>query len=316
MPPTVSINLCCYNSEKYLRETLESIVNQSFNDWELVVVNDGSADTTESIIFEYRDKGYPIVYKYQENQGLGAARNEAIRQSNGEYIAFVDHDDLWLPKKLEKQIELFNQNDKLGLVYCDTMFFNEKGDLFNIYAKDKPPRGMAFSQLLRKYVLSLETVLIRKKVLESTGVFEPKMTMAEEYDLFLRIAYKYPIDYVDEVLAKYRIHYNNYTWGKEMEGIREERETLTRLESFVPDFRLIYKEEIAFREKGLAIREGMAFWKENKRKEAKKMFDKVVSEYGGLISRLLSIFVIFMDYRLFRTILRIINYKKEYFLFG
>ena len=113
--PTVSINLCCYNGEKYLREALDSIINQTYKDWELVIINDGSKDSTESIIYEYIKQGYPIVYHYQENHGLGYSRNEALKRSHGEYVAFIDHDDVWMPEKLEKQIPLFYKNPKMAI---------------------------------------------------------------------------------------------------------------------------------------------------------------------------------------------------------
>ena len=106
MAPLVSINLCCYNSEKYLRETLDSIVNQTYKDWELVIINDGSTDATELIIQEYQARSYPIVYHYQKNNGLSKSRNKALQLSKGKYIAFIDHDDIWIAEKLQKQILL------------------------------------------------------------------------------------------------------------------------------------------------------------------------------------------------------------------
>ena len=104
MTPLVSINLCCYNGARHLRETLDSIIAQTFKDWELVFINDGSTDATGSIIEDYIRRGHPIIYRSRENRGLGYSRNEAIRCSQGQYLAFVDADDLWMPEKLEKQI--------------------------------------------------------------------------------------------------------------------------------------------------------------------------------------------------------------------
>ncbi len=162
MNPKVSINLCCYNSEKYLRETLDSIVNQTYNDWELIIINDGSSDSTESIIHEYIKQEYPIIYHYQENKGLGFSRNEALKRSQGKYIAFIDHDDLWMPEKLEKQIPLFERDSKIGLVFCDTIFFNEKGKSKRDYSQKKYWTGWCFSELLTDYFLSMPTVVIRR----------------------------------------------------------------------------------------------------------------------------------------------------------
>ncbi len=107
MPPKVSINLCCYNGEKYLEETLQSIFLQKYKNWELVVVNDGSTDSTERIIRRHEAAGLPIVYHYQKNAGLGSARNKALQLSSGSYIALIDQDDIWLPEKPEKQVRDF-----------------------------------------------------------------------------------------------------------------------------------------------------------------------------------------------------------------
>ena len=117
MNPRVSINLCCYNSERYLRETLDSIVSQTYKDWELIIINDGSSDATESIVSEFIKRGHPIVYHYQANKGLALSRNEALKRSRGEYIAFIDHDDLWMPEKLEKQILALESNPEIDFFY-------------------------------------------------------------------------------------------------------------------------------------------------------------------------------------------------------
>ena len=89
-----SINICCYNSSKFIKESIESILKQSFKDWEIVIINDGSTDNTEKIIFDYINSGYPIKYFYQKNAGYASARNKAIDLSEGKWIVILDHDDL------------------------------------------------------------------------------------------------------------------------------------------------------------------------------------------------------------------------------
>lgn len=212
MCPTVSINLCCYNSEKYLEETLQSIFSQTYTDWELVIVNDGSGDSTETIVQKHISEGWPIVYEFQENAGLGNARNKALSLSRGAYIAFIDHDDIWLPRKLEKQIPIFEGNAGVGLVFCDSIFFDQRGRNWNVYRRRKPPRGYVFRELLARYFLSLETVVIRRAALASLDEwFDGAFTMVEDMDLFLRLAYYHEMDYVDEPLAKWRIHPESLT---------------------------------------------------------------------------------------------------------
>ena len=207
MPPSVSINLCCYNSEKYLRETLDSIVSQTYKDWELVIINDGSSDSTEKIIREYIVQDYPIVYHYQENKGIGASRNEALKRSQGEFIAFIDHDDIWLPDKLEKQIPLFHDQE-VCLVFSNYMAIYPNGKKVLGSAFFSFHRGNIFKQLLKNNFIVLSTAVVRKAIANEHNGF-PHYRYSEEYELFLKIAKKYRIDFVGEPMAEFRYHQTN-----------------------------------------------------------------------------------------------------------
>lgn len=235
--PTVSINLCCYNSEKYLRETLQSIVNQTYKDWELVIINDGSSDSTESIITEYKNKGYPIIYHYQTNMGLAASRNKALDLSQGKYIAFIDHDDIWLPKKLEEQINVMG-NGCYALCYGGVTYIDKNSkEIGRRIPKNKS--GFLFDRFLEKYDTDLPTVMIRKSMLgDGNLAFDENIVASEDYCLFMQIAANHEIAVINKILAKYRIHDNSLTnksidkwadeWGytldiicKRNDGIRE-----------------------------------------------------------------------------------------------
>jgi glycosyltransferase involved in cell wall biosynthesis len=210
MMAKVSINLCCYNSEKYLRETLDSIMNQTYKDWELVIINDGSTDSTESIINEYIKQGYPIIYYYQENHGLGYSRNKAIEFSRGEYIAFIDHDDVWLQGKLEKQVAILKNKPSIDFLY--TNYFTIKNNRKDLYLKDKQPEGFVFEQFILFYPVGILTVMVRKSILDTLGLFfDENLRYAEDYDLFIRLLMKSQAAYIDEALAIYRIHNNMST---------------------------------------------------------------------------------------------------------
>lgn len=211
MPPKVSVNLCCYNSEKYLEKTLESIFNQTFTDWELVIVNDGSSDSTEEIIKRHTHDGKRIIYYSQSNAGLGNARNKAIELSSGEFIALIDHDDLWMPEKLEAQLKLFKENPNLGLVYCDGDLIDACGIPKVRHSIEYPPaQGYIFDRLVVCSFIPPVSVMISRKVFDDVGSF-PSFYTAEEYDLFLKIAYQYPVGYVEKPLFKYRMHEENLT---------------------------------------------------------------------------------------------------------
>ncbi len=239
MAPTVSINLCCYNSKKYLRETLDSIVNQTYKDWELVVINDGSSDLTESIIKEYIDKGYPIVYHYQENHGLGYSRNEALKRSSGEFIAFIDHDDIWLPEKLEKQVPLFNDS-KIDFVYSNFYKFDDKGKR-RLVSKNTKQEGNLFESLLCLYDIGILTVILRAVSLKKLDkLFDPILHLAEEYDLFMRLLYCSQAIYMPEPLAMHRVHSNMSTrlyWREFSEEIESVNNNFKNID---PSFSKIY----------------------------------------------------------------------------
>jgi glycosyltransferase involved in cell wall biosynthesis len=273
MPPIVSINLCCYNSEKFLRETLDSIINQTYKDWELVIINDGSADSTESIIYEYIEKGCPIVYHYQSNHGLGYSRNEAVRRSSGEYIAFIDHDDIWMPRKLERQIPLF-ADPEVGLIYSDAIYFNEDGDSSILYQSNAHYTGRCFRQLLTDYFLCLQTVVIRKAALDSlTHWFEAEFNMCEDPDLFTRIGYKWKLAMINEPLAKWRVHSLSQTWtvGKGVRFADELNAMLEKYEKIIPNFSADYAHEIALLRMKNGINKAMFMWRDGKNNEARRI---------------------------------------------
>jgi len=208
--PNVSVIMNCLNGEKYVREALDSVRKQTYKDLEVVFWDNASRDGSAGIA-----KGYGSMVRYfksEKTSPLSLARNRAIGEARGRYLAFLDCDDVWLPRKLEKQIPLFARNPRVGLVFSDTIFFEKDGEAGRVYAKYKPPRGAAFRELLANYFLSLETVVVRRDALESLPEwFDQRFEVVEEKDVFLRLAHRYEIDYVDEPLAKWRVHEESWT---------------------------------------------------------------------------------------------------------
>lgn len=311
----VSVNIPVYNGSDYIRDTLESVLAQTVKDFEIIIIDDGSNDGSGQVIKEFKDSR--IKYFFQENKGIGAARNAAIEMSQGEYIAFLDQDDLWLPTKLEEELAMFDKGRDIGLVFCNTIFFSYKGDLFSYYGKEKPPQGMVFRQLLRKYFLSLETVMVRRSVLETVGLF-PDYMMAEEYDLFLRIAYKFPFGYVDKALSKYRLHDKNYSWGRELEEIKEIRMTIDTLCHNIPEFENIYAKELLEKGEDLSFSEAIVHWRSNNLPEAKRIILRLAKTHPSpkIITTLLLIFLFkFKTYDRLSMLLKG-RRKKNIFLWG
>ncbi|MCX5809249.1 MAG: glycosyltransferase [Proteobacteria bacterium] len=245
MPPKVSINLCCYNSEKFLQETLKSIEEQTFTDWELVVINDGSSDSTESIIMEFKSRGFPVLYHYQENRGLGYSRNRAIELSSGEYIAFIDHDDMWLPEKTVKQVDVVKSCQDVDLVYSN-LFVTKKGRQ-TLFHKKRQSSGYVFDKFLRYYPVSISTVMIRKRSLDRLGVFfDSNLILTEEFDLFMRVLYGSKAAYIDQPLAVYRIH-PGMSSIKYIEKFPDEMAyTIGKFKEMDPSFEVKYSSELDY----------------------------------------------------------------------
>jgi len=272
MTPKVSVNLCCYNGERFLSEALASVFAQTYTNWELVIVNDGSTDSTDSIIRAAIEKGYPIKYENSAvNRGLSNSRNRCLDLSSGEYIAFLDQDDLWLPEKLAKQVELLDSNSELALIYTDALaFYQESGESFPLFTR-KPVRGKAFRSHLCYYNVPLQTVLLRKSILDAVGErFDPNLRLAEDMDIFLRILYRYPVEFSSEMLTKIRFHDKNTSrlfikdWPAEMEIILE------KFLSKEPGFSEEYSDEINIFRSRIALRRAIPEIEAGNGQEARK----------------------------------------------
>lgn len=207
--PKVSVVIPIYNAEKFISETIESVMAQTCSDWEIIAVDDGSTDKTPEILRSYKKRlSKKMRVITQENSGLSITRNVAISAAKGGYVAFLDHDDLWVPEKLEKQVKLLDSNKELGMVYSDSYMIDEKGDLKKdtFFGKIKPSRGNVFDKLFYVNFIPCLTVITRKEMLKKVGQFDPRYKISEDHDMFLRIAECYPVDFIEQPLAKYRLH--------------------------------------------------------------------------------------------------------------
>jgi len=193
----------------YLPNAIDSILGQTFKDYEIIVVDDGSTDNTKALLSKFNGK---IKYLYQDNKGPSSARNLGIKESEGQYIGFLDADDAWLSEKLEKEVNFLDKNTDFGMVTCDayaTEARNERIIVPSMAAQRRMHSGFVLKKVLRENFLLMLNVLIRREVLDDIGLFDEKRLFCEDYDLWVRVAKKYKIGYVNEVLAKYRIHGSN-----------------------------------------------------------------------------------------------------------
>lgn len=219
--PLVSVIMNCRNSSRYLSQALDSIYRQTFKDYEIIFWDNQSSDGSGEIALSY---GEPLCYFRGDTYlPLGAARNAAIEKARGKYLAFLDCDDIWLPEKLEKQVRLLESNEGLGLVYSDCHLIDSNGNYRKntYFSSHKPFRGHVFNELLFDDFIPLLSAIIRKEMLNKVGVFNPRYEIAEEYDLWLRIAQYYHIDFVEQPLAEYRIHGESVSSAKQAEMIDE-----------------------------------------------------------------------------------------------
>jgi len=221
-PPKVSVIIPTYNRAHLIGKAIKSVLNQTYKDFEVIVVDDGSTDNTEEIVKSFTDfKIHYICHKH--NRGASAARNTGIKASRGEYIAFLDSDDEWLPEKLDKQMKTFNsESSEVGVVYTGDYYVDEKDKKVK---KVHIPRkeGYIYENLLRaEDVIYISTVLIKNECFKKVGVFDEDLPTSEDYDMWFRIAKYYKFRYVKDLLVVCLIHNNQMTANSEImiEGVK------------------------------------------------------------------------------------------------
>ena len=218
--PLVSIIMNCYNGETYLRESIESVLSQTYENWELIFWDNRSVDKSAKIFKSYDDKRFRYYYAPQHTL-LYEARNEAIKKSSGEFIAFLDTDDFWEKDKLELQLPLF-KDPKVGVVYGNFFVVNEKLNTKKIFLKKKKPRGFVLDDLLKDYCTGLLTLVIRKSFLDSyQPVFDNSFHIMGDFDLMIRMSVKYKFDCVEKPIASYRVHEKSETLLNRSRQIKE-----------------------------------------------------------------------------------------------
>jgi glycosyltransferase involved in cell wall biosynthesis len=199
--PKVSVIIPSYNAMAYLPETLESVLRQTFTDFEALIINDGSSDNIVEWVSGVKDTRVKLIS--QENQGLPGARNTGIAHAQGEYIAFLDADDLWEPTKLEKQVRYLDENPAVGLVHTPMLLVDAQGKSTGRFMGSNA-EGDVWQQLITKNIIACPSVMVRRCCFETVGVFDQNLRSIEDWDMWLRIAVHYPFGLIKEPLAYYR----------------------------------------------------------------------------------------------------------------
>lgn len=204
--PAVSVIIPTYNRRGYILETLESVWAQTYPDYEVLVVDDGSTDGTAELLEPYAQAGR-LRYISQANQGASAARNHGIRLARGRYLAFLDSDDLCLPERLEKQAACLDAHPEIGLVHSHYAKFDDSGA--DLGRRDTSWfSGRVYPQILLEWSVLLppSCVMLRAEALQAAGLFDTSIRWGEDLDLWRRISRRYPFGCVPEVLLRQRVH--------------------------------------------------------------------------------------------------------------
>ena len=218
--PKVSVVIPCFNGEAYLSQTLDSVVKQSFCNYEIIVIDDGSTDSTSDIVIEFQKRfSSKIKYYLQENQGVAVARNSGIRNARGEYIAFIDADDEWTADKLQAAVEVLDANSDVILVHTKVQYISEKGELLETVAhKTENQSGRLFKKLyLRKANIATSSVIFRRGVVERGAIFDENLTRlgCEDRDFWLQVSKIGIIAYINKVQVKYKVRGGSLSRNRE-----------------------------------------------------------------------------------------------------
>ncbi|WP_010479312.1 glycosyltransferase family 2 protein [Thermococcus zilligii] len=217
--PTVSVIIPTYNRAKLLKRAINSVLNQRFGDFELIVVDDASPDNTPEVV-ESIDDGRIRYIRLKKNSGGPVARNTGIKKARGKFIALLDDDDEWLPNRLELQVKKFEDLEKgFGVVYGGFYYVAQQDG--RILGRRLPKyKGDVYGYLLKENFIGSPTLLIRRECFKKAGLFDPALTSSQDWDMWLRIARYYKFDYVDEIIAKYYVHGRqiSFNMGKYIPG--------------------------------------------------------------------------------------------------
>jgi glycosyltransferase involved in cell wall biosynthesis len=223
--PLVSIIMNCYNGEKFLKEAINSVLTQTYENWELIFWDNQSVDQSKDVFKSFSDNRLKYFYAPKHTL-LYEARNFAFKEVSGEFVAFLDVDDWWIPEKLEKQIPLFSDAN-VGLVCGNFLVVNEIKGNTKISWEGQKPTGWILNELLEDYFVGLLTIILRRKVFDSLEYpFNPHYHIIGDFDLTIRIAENWKIGCVQESISFFRFHGNN-------ESVLQNQLYLTEMESWL-----------------------------------------------------------------------------------
>ncbi len=237
----VSIIMNCHNGEKFLSESLKSVLNQTYRNWEIIFFDNVSNDSSKEILKKFNDKRIKY-FRTNELLDLYNARNLAIEKCNGDYISFLDTDDLWVPDKLDKQLNFIKQNKQFKIVYSNYYVLNDKKKKKFVKHKMQLPSGSITQKLLDYYSLGIATVLLEKSIFKKFK-FNEIYNIIGDFDYFIRLSQKFEIGSIQEPLAFYRLHESNFSTKKSNIYIKELEQWINSNEKELSLSRLSLKQQ-------------------------------------------------------------------------
>lgn len=241
--PLISVVINCYNGEQFVQESIESVFKQTYENWEIIFWDNVSSDKSADIVKTFKDKRIKY-YKPSIHSRLGRARNLAMEKTSGEWCAFLDSDDQWLPDKLEKQVEiLINDSSSLGVVYGQMLAKTEINQNKSLWLNQmkkysrrtlfkKLPEGEVFNMLLHLNFVPLLTAIFRRDLFFKVGGVSEHLEISEDYDLFLKLSKLSRFRAVQGTVAHYRLHDKNISIGKQEQDFKE---TCEIIKNYLPD---------------------------------------------------------------------------------
>jgi glycosyltransferase involved in cell wall biosynthesis len=283
--PAVSVVIASYNRAKFLPETIESIFQQSFQDYELLVVDDGSTDDTQRILRRYETR---LRYFYQENRGPSAARNLGVHYANGDWISIQDSDDLCTPHHLQVLWDYVKDHPECGMVFANGDYLGgREHNRETIIPLDKSrqlaKRGVELNDFFEKSILRLQAALISRKAYDALGGHDESLRICMDLDLGFRLLMNFPIAYLDDVVFSYRKHEGNTGRNEELR-LTENIRVIEKLLQQYPGARdQLGHDAVSRRLAYRYYRLAKGRWRRNERHQAREALQRAISLRPGAV---------------------------------
>lgn len=304
--PKVSVIIPTYNRAKFLKRAINSVLNQTFKDFELIIVDDGSTDDTSEVIYNFGDSRIKYI-RYEKNKGAAVVRNTGIKNAKGDFIAFQDSDDEWLSQKLKKQMEIFeNLPLDIGIVYTDKLLIKDQEKIYGVSPHIMPSDGIIYNQALNYGVMNIGigTALIRKECFDRVGMFDEALPRFIDLEFFIRLSKHYRFYHINEPFINY--YQTPFNITSNLKKLIEARKII--LNKYLTD---IKKNKFIWFHHLYMI--GALLCLSNEKDQGRKYFLKAFKIYPWSLKLFLTTFFSFLGNKVYRKVIFQGSFLKEKF---